>query len=614
MKNEDDTFYNRVDQLYLNSGHKKPKIIFWNLNASGEGVPVKSHESGAALVSGFSPALEKSPLFLYPFKEIIMSIQISDLTKIQPQEVSIGDYLHFSGSRWTIHSSDDIMIITEIEKHDSDLQIHYKLIGTSYDDGWTTLEGITECVAGYEIDTYRHEETVINRPEMVEFVVRNPTFCGYGVGDIVKLVGDRWSTIKGHIGSVTFVGYDHIHASFGGEIRKLTGQELACADESNWMIKKIKCVQPGKSIPIPGDYISRKGHLVKIKSIDIASRKATGDITPVGNTESSHDTGLRNVDFDIDTGRRLTSVESDEDKPTDILSPRRSDYVFISPGKIYKGRMSSPNLNSRIKKVHVRTVKLYSSPLGVGMYVDLLYDDNVIEKDVLFIGTNWYDGHQPQKTMIGGDKIIKLTAVSDKTDDDFLVPEPDVPNSDIDENTPADLEFSSSIEGDIDTDAVVQHITELKAPFDFVKIKSTNVGEIDVNDSKMSPFRAALISDPKTSVLLVSDFLRSEPSYVIVDRKITPKNHKNGNLVLDEHFAIHRCLEELSPSQIAELDEDPKTYAIALADDGKGEYKLRKFKSRIKKLEVQYAKQANDKRLSEFIPERKHWLAKLIGS
>lgn len=50
-----------VRQQYHSAGYEMPAIVFWNLNAA-DNVPVKFDERGAALVSGFSPAIMKSVL------------------------------------------------------------------------------------------------------------------------------------------------------------------------------------------------------------------------------------------------------------------------------------------------------------------------------------------------------------------------------------------------------------------------------------------------------------------------------------------------------------------------------------------------------------------------
>ena len=46
-----------IGEKYNKSGYKLPNIIFWNLAARSENYPIKKHESGAALVSGFSPSI-----------------------------------------------------------------------------------------------------------------------------------------------------------------------------------------------------------------------------------------------------------------------------------------------------------------------------------------------------------------------------------------------------------------------------------------------------------------------------------------------------------------------------------------------------------------------------
>lgn len=57
----DDTAMQAIERLFSNAGYDVPQIVFWNLNAS-DNVPVKSDKSGAALVSGFSPAIAKAVL------------------------------------------------------------------------------------------------------------------------------------------------------------------------------------------------------------------------------------------------------------------------------------------------------------------------------------------------------------------------------------------------------------------------------------------------------------------------------------------------------------------------------------------------------------------------
>lgn len=57
----DDTAYQMIQRKYAESGYICPQIVFWNLNAY-DNVPVQAHESGVALVSGFSPAILRAVL------------------------------------------------------------------------------------------------------------------------------------------------------------------------------------------------------------------------------------------------------------------------------------------------------------------------------------------------------------------------------------------------------------------------------------------------------------------------------------------------------------------------------------------------------------------------
>jgi hypothetical protein len=57
----DDSAMEMIERKFEAAGYTCPKVVFWNLNAS-DNVPVKSDKSGAALVSGFSPAIMASLL------------------------------------------------------------------------------------------------------------------------------------------------------------------------------------------------------------------------------------------------------------------------------------------------------------------------------------------------------------------------------------------------------------------------------------------------------------------------------------------------------------------------------------------------------------------------
>jgi hypothetical protein len=58
----DATNFSAIEKQYADAGYKLPQIIFWNVNGRQGNNPVTKHQSGAALVSGFSPAIVKSVL------------------------------------------------------------------------------------------------------------------------------------------------------------------------------------------------------------------------------------------------------------------------------------------------------------------------------------------------------------------------------------------------------------------------------------------------------------------------------------------------------------------------------------------------------------------------
>jgi hypothetical protein len=57
----DDSAMEMIARKYSEAGYELPKVVFWNLNASGN-APVEFDKSGTALVSGFSPAIAASVL------------------------------------------------------------------------------------------------------------------------------------------------------------------------------------------------------------------------------------------------------------------------------------------------------------------------------------------------------------------------------------------------------------------------------------------------------------------------------------------------------------------------------------------------------------------------
>ncbi|MDE6593965.1 MAG: DUF2828 family protein, partial [Oscillospiraceae bacterium] len=46
-----------MKKLYNKHGYRLPEIVFWNVNSRSENVSVKMSQTGAALVSGSSPAI-----------------------------------------------------------------------------------------------------------------------------------------------------------------------------------------------------------------------------------------------------------------------------------------------------------------------------------------------------------------------------------------------------------------------------------------------------------------------------------------------------------------------------------------------------------------------------
>lgn len=52
-----DVLFRAMRKLYHNYGYIMPEIVFWNVNSRSEAIPVNRSETGAALVSGYSPVI-----------------------------------------------------------------------------------------------------------------------------------------------------------------------------------------------------------------------------------------------------------------------------------------------------------------------------------------------------------------------------------------------------------------------------------------------------------------------------------------------------------------------------------------------------------------------------
>jgi len=56
------TAFDMMKKEFEAAGYQIPKIVFWNLNAANTSKPVTKHETGTAMVSGYSPSIMKSVL------------------------------------------------------------------------------------------------------------------------------------------------------------------------------------------------------------------------------------------------------------------------------------------------------------------------------------------------------------------------------------------------------------------------------------------------------------------------------------------------------------------------------------------------------------------------
>ena len=75
----EDTALQGMRKLYANAGYELPGVVFWNVRARARNnCPVQMHESGTALVSGFSPAVLKAVLRHHRFTPMSVLRDILD--------------------------------------------------------------------------------------------------------------------------------------------------------------------------------------------------------------------------------------------------------------------------------------------------------------------------------------------------------------------------------------------------------------------------------------------------------------------------------------------------------------------------------------------------------
>ena len=76
----DDSALEALTRRFHAAGYERPNVVFWNINAAGNGVPTTVGTQGTALVSGFSPSIMKSILHAEDFtpKGIMMKTIMDD--------------------------------------------------------------------------------------------------------------------------------------------------------------------------------------------------------------------------------------------------------------------------------------------------------------------------------------------------------------------------------------------------------------------------------------------------------------------------------------------------------------------------------------------------------
>lgn len=79
------TNYQNIRNRFENAGYTIPKIVFWQMNGSKSGSPVRHDQHNVALISGFSPAIMKAVLSDEPLEAEVAS----DVVKDSPEETML---------------------------------------------------------------------------------------------------------------------------------------------------------------------------------------------------------------------------------------------------------------------------------------------------------------------------------------------------------------------------------------------------------------------------------------------------------------------------------------------------------------------------------------------
>jgi hypothetical protein len=78
-----DNAYRMMTKQYEEAGYRVPKIVYWNIKDYGN-KPIQSHQTGASLVSGFSPALLTSILSGETLSPIRMMLKVVNAERYSP--------------------------------------------------------------------------------------------------------------------------------------------------------------------------------------------------------------------------------------------------------------------------------------------------------------------------------------------------------------------------------------------------------------------------------------------------------------------------------------------------------------------------------------------------
>ena len=91
------TNFEEIEELYISAGYERPQLVFWNVASGSTHVPVTSHESGTALVSGLSPVIFERVLQSRTLSPMLNMLDVLNSERYQAVQEALRGGVDLSG-------------------------------------------------------------------------------------------------------------------------------------------------------------------------------------------------------------------------------------------------------------------------------------------------------------------------------------------------------------------------------------------------------------------------------------------------------------------------------------------------------------------------------------